>query len=246
MARILVARRVPEAVAARAAREFDAVLAEHDMECGGRRRRARARRAGHFHRAQGAARRGAICRRCRRGCASSPTPAPAPTTWTSRRRGAGSGGDQHAGRADRLHRRPGLPADPRRLPPGAPSMPRSCAPAGPSVTACRTCWACARAAARSASSAWAGSARRWRGGRRGFDMRVLYHNRKRLPSRPRGGRRVRREVGGAPAALGNPLPAPARRWSGHPHDTGGLRPSAAWRCVREHGPRLPGGRGRAA
>ena len=85
--RLLVARRVPEAVAARAAREFDAVLAGHDMEA------EEAIAAAREHAAQGMLtgpkvrlRRGRSAGCCRRRCASSPTRAPAPTTWMSPRR----------------------------------------------------------------------------------------------------------------------------------------------------------------
>ena len=84
---MLVARRVPPAVAERAQREFDAVLAETDMDADAVITTASAHASQGIFSGPKVKLTAAHMRRCRRVCASSLIPAPAPTTWTSRQPG---------------------------------------------------------------------------------------------------------------------------------------------------------------
>ena len=87
---------------------------------------------------------------------------------------------QHAGRADRGHRRhdDGAGAAPPRAAWARASA--WCAPANGPAGARPRCWAAGCSASAWASSAWAASARRWRRRARGFGLSIHYHNRKRV------------------------------------------------------------------
>ena len=107
---------------------------------------------------------------------------------------AGRDRDQHPRRADRRHRRPRHRADARRHPPHVRDRRRCCAAANGTASRPPACSAWGCRARRSASSAWAASARRRRGAPSlGFGMNVdllqpLRRRPVRLPSR--GARRI--------------------------------------------------------
>ncbi len=145
---------------------------------------------------------------------------------------------QHAGRADRGHRRHDHGADPRGAAPARRRRARADRTATTGPAGRRPgCSATASAASGSASSAWAASARRWRAAPRAFGLQIHYHNRRRVA--PQIEEELERDL------LGKPRPdagAHGHRLGQLPAHAGDLSPAvgaaaeadAAGRLHRQH------------